>query len=330
MVDVIIPMGGKGTRMRPHTFSKMKPLLHVAGKPMLGHILDRIQAIKPDTVHFVISDFEDQLNTFLKQYHFNYTINMQKELLGDGHSILQTKDEVKDDCLVVFSDTIFETDLSIIKKAKANQEDIIWVKQVEDPRRFGVVFVENGKITKMIEKPDTPVSKLAIVGMYYIHDSKAMFQALEETQKKKITSKGEYRLIDALRIMIEQGQKIIPTELDAWLDCGTPETMLSTNRILLKKTHNTPKTQNSVIIPPVYAEKDVTINNSIIGPNVSIANKAVIDNSIIINSIIDEEANITGAQIKDSLIGKQAVVKGYFKKMNVGDNSQIISMLPDK
>ncbi|RJQ17161.1 nucleotidyl transferase [Candidatus Woesearchaeota archaeon] len=325
LMEVIIPMGGIGKRMRPHTFSKPKPLIHVAGKPMLGHILDRIQAVKPSKVHLIISDFEDTVKTFLKDYAFKFNIKKQQQLLGDGFAIYQVKEDVKEDCLIIFSDTIFDADLSVIKEARRKKENIIWIKEVADSRRFGVVTVKNGYVTGMVEKPEKPVSNLAIVGMYYLYDSSLLFSSLQEAMKNNMQSKGEYRLIDALALLLKKGEKITTQSLKAWMDCGTIETLLETNKVLLKKHSKKIKTENSVIIDPVFIEDGAVIKNSVIGPFVSIAADTKVENSLINNSIIDEASEIVNAQIKDSVIGRDATVEGAFKTLNVGDASEIIN-----
>jgi glucose-1-phosphate thymidylyltransferase len=331
-MEIIIPMAGSGTRLRPHTFSKPKPLMHVAGKPMLGHILDRLKPLKADKIHFVIGGFENMVKEYIASYKMNNFLVVQDSPQGDGGAIFLAKPNVnpESDVLVVFSDTIFETDFAVISKAKKSNQNIIWVKEVEDPRRFGVVFVKDGIITKLIEKPQEPVSKLAVVGMYYIRKAKIMFDCLEELQKKNIQNKGEFRLIDALDLMLKKGETIIPAPIQKWMDCGTPETILETNRELLKSNHKIVKTINSVIREPVYIEDGAVVSNSILGPNVSIGAGTKIESSIIKESIIETDAKITNAQICFSLIGQKALVEGVFEQVNVGDNSQLTTVDKEK
>lgn len=327
-MEVIIPMAGKGTRMRPHTLSMPKPLMHVAGKPMLAHILDQVLALKPDKIHFVISGFQEQVEAFLQEYDFAYTLSTQEVPNGDGGAILLTKPHVNpdSDVLVVFSDTIYKGDMGVIEQARKNKEHLMWVQEVEDPRRFGVVFLKDGYIVDMIEKPEKPVSNLVLVGMYYLTNAAHMFDLLEKNKKQGVQSKGEYRLLDAMKVMAQTGEKIKPAYLDAWLDCGTPETTLETNKVLLKEHNKVIPTKNSVIIDPVYIEEGASITHSVIGPNVSIAKGVVIDNSIVRNSIIGVDAKIAGAQIDTSMIGKAAVVEGVFEKVNVGQNCQLVPL----
>ncbi len=311
--------------MRPHTFSMPKPLMHVAGKPMLGHILDRLKSLKPSKIHFVISEFRELVEKFVSKYDYEYTITCQERLSGDGGAIMLTKDLVnpESDVLVVFSDTIFETDFGCINPAREKNQGILWVKEVDDPHRFGIVVLEDGFIKKMIEKPDEPPSNLALVGMYYIPNAKKMFCALDEIYKKKIQSKGEYRLIDALQILIDKGERFAAEELEKWFDCGTPESLLETNNELLKSLHKKIRTENSVIIEPVYIEEGAKIKNSIIGPGVSVGSQTVIENSIVRNSIVGENALIECAQLDSSLIGSKAAIKGVFKQVSIAENSQV-------
>ncbi len=221
--------------------------------------------------------------------------------MGDGYAINLAKEYVKDDVLIIFVDTIFETDLSKIKNVKS--DGAVWVKEVDDPRRFGVVVLKNDHIEKIVEKPDEPVSNLAIIGL---------------------KSKGEFRLADALGLMIKNGAKLNALEVDKWLDCGKPETLLSTNRYLLSHGFNKEiKTTNSVVIGPVYIEEKVKIDNSIIGPYASIASGCVIKNSIVKDSIVGKNAVIENSALNKSLVGDNALIKDTFRKVNVGDNSEI-------
>ncbi|PIN79113.1 nucleotidyltransferase [Candidatus Woesearchaeota archaeon CG_4_10_14_0_2_um_filter_33_10] len=322
-MKVIIPLAGKGTRLRPHTFSKPKPLLRVAGKAVLGHIIDKLKPLDVEEIIFITGDMQEKIKEYVNSnYKYKARYIKQDELLGDGYAINLAKEYVKEDVLIVFVDTIFETDLSKIKNVKS--DGVVWVQEVDDPRRFGVVVLKNDHIEKIIEKSDEPISNLAIIGLYYIKNSSLMFHCLDEIIKCKLKSKGEFRLADALGLMIKNGARLNALEVDQWLDCGKPETLLSTNRYLLKNGFNKEiKTTNSVIIGPVYIEDKVKIENSIIGPNASIASGCVIKNSIVKDSIVGENAVIENAALNKSLVGDDALIKDAFKKINVGDNSEI-------
>ena len=324
-MKVVIPLAGKGTRLRPHTHTRPKPLIPVAGKAILGHILDRIKPLEVSEVIFIVGDMWEQIKQYVDtNYKFKTRYIEQKELLGDGYAINLAREYIDEDVLVIFVDTIFETDLGIIKHAK--DDGIIWVSKVDDPNRFGVVVLDKKKhITKIVEKPETFVSDLAVIGLYYFKDYKLMLDSLEYVIEHKITSKGEYRLADTMQVMIEKGSKLKAENVKKWLDCGKPETMLSTNRYLLENGYSkTVKTINSVVIPPVNIADNVKIINSIIGPYVSIAEYSEIQNAIITNCIIGERALVEDVALSESIIGKDAVVKDFFKKLNVGDNSEVI------
>jgi len=322
-MKVIIPLAGKGTRLRPHTFSKPKPLLKVAGKAVLGHIIDKLKPLDVDEIIFITGDMQEKIEEYVSSnYSYNARYIKQNKLLGDGYAINLAKEYVKDDVLIIFVDTIFETDLSKIKSVKS--DGVVWVKEVDDPRRFGVVVLKNDHIEKIVEKPDEPISNLALIGLYYVKNSSLMFHCLDEMIKCNLRSKGEFRLADALGLMIKNGAKLNALEVDKWLDCGKPETLLSTNRYLLKNGFNKEiKTKNSVIIGPVYIEDKVKIENSIIGPYASVASGCVIKNSIIKDSIVGDNAIIENAALDKSLVGDTALIKDTFRRVNVGDNSEI-------
>jgi len=324
-MKIIIPLAGKGTRLRPHTFSKPKPLIKVAGKAVLGHILDSFKGMDIEELVFITGDMDDQIKNYISSnYKYKASYIRQEELLGDGFAVNLAKDNIaKGDVLIVFVDTIFKADLSKIKSLKG--DGICWVKKTDTPERFGVVVVKDGFMTKIVEKPKEFVSDLAVIGLYYFKDSKKLFDNLDEVIKKNLTSAGgEYRIADALALMISKGLRFEAFDTDVWADCGNPETLLSTNRYLLENgCSNKPKGKNLVVIPPVCVDIGAEIENSIIGPFVSIGANAKIKNSIIKDSIIDDNSEIVNAALNRSLIGDSAVVKDTFRKFNVGDNSII-------
>ncbi|MCP3682742.1 MAG: NTP transferase domain-containing protein [bacterium] len=324
-MKVIIPLAGKGTRLRPHTHSKPKPLIKVAGKAVLGHILDSLKELKPEEIVFITGDMDNKIKDYVeKNYDFKTDYIKQDDLIGDGFAVNLAKENVTSgDVLIVFVDTIFKTDLSKIKDLKG--DGICWVKETDTPERFGVVVLENDYITKIVEKPKEPVSNLAVIGLYYFKDSKVLFESLNEIIEQKRTSAGgEYRIADALALMIEKGNKFEALSADVWADCGKPETLLSTNRYLLEHGHsNDPHNGQSVFVKPVFIDKTAKIENSIIGPFVSIGAGCKITNSIILESIIDDNSIVENAALQNSLVGEGAVIKDTFRKLNVGDNSEL-------
>ncbi len=322
-MKVIIPLAGFGTRLRPHTYTKPKPLVNVAGKPVLGHILDKLAGLDIEEIIFVTGYLGEQIEAYVSaNYDFRARYVEQKELKGQAHALYLTRDHVDGPVLIIFVDTIFETDLA--KLQQSTSDGILYVKQVEDPRRFGVAVLENGSVTRLIEKPSTFEHNLAVVGVYYLRDAARLMGAIEELIARDIKTQGEYFLADALQLMIDQGARFEARELAVWEDCGKPETVLHTNRYLLDNGHEQLiETDNSIIIPPVYIAKSATIQNSIVGPYVTLADEGVIKNSIVRDSIIDERSHIEDSMLSGSLIGRDARVSGSFERLNVGDSSQV-------
>jgi len=323
-MKVVIPLAGKGTRLRPHTHSKPKPLMRLAGKTVLGPILDKLKTLPVEEVIFITGDMEDQIKEYVvRNFDFKTRYIKQDELKGDGHAVSLAEKYVDGDMLVIFVDTIFEADLNKIKDIDA--DGVIWVKATENPERFGVVLVENNKITRFVEKPKEYVSNLAAVGMYYFKDASLLFDHLKGTLNEGRTSHGgEHRIADALSRMLEHGVNLTPLEVDVWADCGKPETLLSTNRYLLENGHHRQiPVDNTVIIPPVHIEDGAHIKNSIIGPYVSIGKNCHIENSIIKDSIVDENATIKSAALVKSLVGDSASIHDIFRRLNIGDSSEI-------
>ena len=322
-MKVIIPLAGFGTRLRPHTYTKPKPLISVAGKAVLGHILDKLAGVEMEEIIFILGYLGDQIRDYVAvHYDFPARYLEQADLKGQAHAISLAKGHVSGPVLIIFVDTIFDTDLSALKNEPS--DGILWVKEVEDPRRFGVVVTEQGFITRLVEKPRTPVSNLAVIGLYYIKDSTLLMDCISELIEKDIKTQGEYFLADALQLMIDRGSKFVARTVEVWEDCGKPETVLHTNRYLLEHGGAQElKTDNSVLISPVYIEKSAVIKDSVVGPYVSVAGGATITRSIIRDSIINENAHIEDANLSQSLIGKDAVVCGSAQRLNVGDSSQV-------
>jgi glucose-1-phosphate thymidylyltransferase len=339
-MKVIIPVAGKATRLRPATHSRPKPLLHVAGKPVLGHILDKLKKELPqiDEIIFITGPMKDKIEEFLKGYDYKYTFIEQKVMDGTAGAIGLAEPYCKEPILIIFVDTIFDADLGEIEKCDRERNDgVIWVKEVEDFSRFGIVMHKNWLMTKIVEKPSEPMSRLANIGLYYIHDWKSLFEKIHTLYHRNLKTKGEYFLTDAFELMIQEKAKIKVAEVEGWYDCGKAETLLETNRILLARRDKELKAKgmdpttngknakitNSVIIHPVAIEEGCEIVNSIIGPNVSIAKNAKLTKCIISDSIISERARLTHVELVASLVGEDAIVIDSSKKLNVGDHSEI-------
>jgi len=322
-MKVIIPVAGIGTRLRPHTYTIPKVLLHVAGKPILAHILDMVQQLRPDEVVLIIGFLGDQIVEYVKKnYKFRCKFIEQRELKGLGYAINMASDEMKDDepVLIILGDTVFEADLLPVINGGY---DALGVKKVADPRRFGIVEMKGRFVKRLIEKPEKPTSNLAVVGVYYIKSTGMLKESLSEIIKKRITTKNEYQLTDALQLMIDRGAKFKTFNIKGWYDCGKPETLLETNRQLLAKMKLVRKLKSSIVIPSVFVSKTAQVENCIIGPNVSVGDKAILKNSIIRNSIIGEQACVENSILDSSLIGNCARIKGTFHCLNAGDASEI-------
>ena len=328
-MKVIIPLAGFGKRMRPLTWSKPKPLVNVAGKPVLGHILDKLAYldVQVDELTFVVGWLGDQIQEYYESSGYPYPARYveQKEMLGQAHALWLAREYLTGPVLIIFVDTIFDADLH--RLGESGLDGVLYVKEVADPRRFGVaVLGSDGRATRLVEKPDTFDNRLAVVGAYYVRDSAWLVRAIEELMARNIQTKGEYYLADALNLMMEQGASFGVRQVTIWEDCGTPKDVLQTNRYLLEHgqangSQATPV--NSVIIPPVYIAPTARVEHSIVGPYVTIAEQSTVLHSIIRDSIIDEGASIDDTMLDRSLIGKEAFVRGRYRVLNVGDSSQV-------
>lgn len=323
-MKLILPVAGEGTRLRPHTYNLPKVLIPVAGKPMIGHIIDEVlSSIKIEEIIFIVGRFGEKIAEFIeKNYDIKAFYFKQVELLGLAHAVSLSKDRFKmgEPTFIIYGDTLFHANL---KDAVRDIDGCIGVKEVEDPRRFGIVELESGFITRLEEKPDNPKTNLATVGVNYIKDTKHLFTAIEQIIRGGKRTKGEFQLTDAFQLMVEDGARLQPFLIDDWFDCGKPETLLNTNRILLEENGNYQEQINTIIIPPVYIHPKASVESSVIGPFVSISKNAHIVSSIITNSIIFEDAYVEGLVLDSSIIGKNVICKGTFKHLNVGDTSNV-------
>jgi glucose-1-phosphate thymidylyltransferase len=325
---VVIPMAGYGTRLRPHTWSKPKPLVTVAGKPVLGYVLDMFKSLPAiDEVVFIVGYLGEQVEEYVAQAypHLNARYVVQKEMLGQSHAIWLAKEGLEGPMLMVFVDTIIETDLTNL--ALDDVEALAWVKEVPDPRRFGVAKVDSkGIVTQLIEKPDDMSINLALVGFYYFQKAERLLEAIEEQMESGEQLKGEFYLVDAINLMLRDGMKMRTQPVEVWQDCGKPETLLETNRYLLQHGRdNSASAQRDdvVIVPPVSIDPSAVIRHSVIGPNVTIGANCDIQRSIIQDSIVDIGSHIVDAMLSQSLIGRDAKVHGRDRSFNVGDSSEI-------
>jgi len=336
-LKIVIPMAGWGTRMRPHTWSKPKPLVSVAGKTSLEHLLDMFQSL-PDPENaefiFIVGPFlgELQIPAFIKENYPNLKARyvVQHEMKGQSHALALAREYLSGPMIMCFSDTLMETDFSFL--AKEDADGVAWVMPVEDPRRFGVAEEgSDGWVKRFIEKPQSMDNNLVVVGCYYFKSADNLLIAIDDQIKRGVMLKNEYFLTDAISIMIESGAKVRTQRIGTWLDTGTIEATLDTNKILLEKIGSKVekfKGSNVKIVEPVAIHESAEISNSTIGPYASIGANCKIDNSQIAESILEAECEINDAALSRSLIGKQAKVKGrgdgHVMQLNVGDTSSIL------
>ncbi|MBI4810913.1 MAG: nucleotidyl transferase, partial [Ignavibacteriales bacterium] len=293
-----------------------------AGKPIIGHILDKIVDDGFDEATIIVGQMGDKIRDYVEShFKIQFDFDEQAEPKGLEHAISHAASTFSTEpILIILGDTIFDVNLKPVVKETYTS---LGVKQVDDPRRFGVVEMKDGFVSKLIEKPEHPTSNLALVGLYWICNPKLLEQCIEDLFRKDKKTKGEYQLTDALQSMVERGEKVKTFNVEGWYDCGKPETLLETNRHLLDKTPNKVKIDGVVIVPPVFVAKSAKISRSIIGPYATIADCAVVEDSIIRNSIVSEEAEVARALLENSLIGSNAVIQGNYKRINIGDSSEI-------
>jgi glucose-1-phosphate thymidylyltransferase len=277
-----------------------------------------------DETIFIVGYLGEQIEKYVAdQYpHVRARYVEQDEMKGQAHAIRLAKEHIDQEVLIIFGDTIWETDVTRLSRVQG--DGLIYTKEVPDPRRFGVALLKDGFVTKFVEKPETQISNLAVVGVYYFRVWQRLLTALDALIERNIQTKGEYFLADAMQLMIEDGARLEAETMAVWEDCGTVPSILKTNRYLLTKHGSHARDlPGSVILPPVYISDSAHIMNSIIGPNVSISEDATVENSIVRDTIISEGAHIETRVLEGSLIGKDALVRGTYQRLNVGDSSEI-------
>jgi glucose-1-phosphate thymidylyltransferase len=322
-VDIILPVAGLGSRLRPQTWSVPKPLVALAGKPMLEHVIDRVRRLNPDRIVFITGYLGGQIEEWAAQeLDIPCEFVLQPEMRGQTDAIVRTREIVRGDALVLFPDALFETDFADLKNTAADV--VMLTKEVEDPSALGIAVVENGKIVKLVEKPKDLISRLAVIGIYYFKHMPDLFDAIDEQMAKGISLKNEYYIADAIQLMIGHGKVVVPSMVDFWEDCGNVEALLNTNRLVLDRLPTETRSHgNSIIIEPSIVADGVFLDRSVIGPYASVSRGAEIIQSIVSDSIIDEGAKLNHAIIDHSIIGRSAVVQGRSVNLNVGETSLV-------
>jgi glucose-1-phosphate thymidylyltransferase len=328
-------MAGRGSRLRPHTLTIPKPLIPIAGKPIVQRLVEGIAEVLEDEIDeiaFIISeDFGVEIEAKLKEIAASLkaksTIYYQDQPLGTGHAIMCAKDSLSGPAVIAYADTLFKADFKLDKEADA----VMWVKQVENPEAFGVIKLNDfGQITELVEKSKDFVSDLAVIGIYYFKEVSQLKTQLEKVIEENIMHGGEYQINDGIKKMKENGAIFKPGQVDEWMDCGNKQVTVETNSRMLKFIHQDQKEQlisssvkieNSEIIEPCFIGENVFLKNAKIGPNVSIGNGTMIDNSSIKNSLIQENSQVLNAKLDKAMIGNFAKFDGNFTSVSIGDYS---------
>lgn len=333
-MKTIILLGGYGTRMRPHTWSRPKALLNVAGNTVLGHILGRLGQILTDQVIFVVGYKGQQIEAWVREHHPHLDAHfvVQEEALGQAHAVWLCREYLlgEDEVVVSFGDGIIEVDFEAMRSVRDRQEvdALFMVDEVEDPRGHGVVVLdEDGFVQEFIEKPQTTEHNLLVTGLNWFRNSRRLFDAIDTVIEEERKTLGEYFMADAYEILLEDGARIRTAPVLQWVDTGQPQNILHANSRLLSVGFSSPEAiergyaEDFTVLPPVYLHPQATVSNSVIGPYVSVESGAEIASSVVRNSIIDREASIENAVLDGALIGEQCKVAGRTKALFVGDNS---------
>ena len=333
-MKIIVPMAGMGKRMRPHTLTIPKPLIPIAGKPIVQRLIEEIATVSKEKITeiaYVVGNFgnevEQNLIKIAEDIGAKAKIYYQKEALGTAHAIYCAKDSLNDKVIIAFADTLFKANFTIENNIDAG----IWVKKVENPSSFGVVKLDsNNVITDFIEKPQEFVSDLAIIGIYYFKQAEKLRDEIKNIIDKDLKVNGEYQLTDALENMKNNGVRFIPKKVIDWMDCGNKNATVETNKRILEY-HQTDELisksaiiENSIIVPPCYIGENAKIKNSVVGPYVSVGSGTCVKHSIIKNSIIQRNSSIESMNLSNSMVGNYVVIRGEITDVSIGDYTSMI------
>lgn len=333
-MKIIVPMAGRGSRLRPHTLTIPKPLIPIAGKPIVHRLVQDIANVLEEPVEeiaFIIGeDFgaqvESDLHDIAKELGAKGTVYYQDKPLGTGHAIMCAQESLSGPCVIAYADTLFRADFTLDKDA----DSVIWVKQVQNPEAYGVVSLDDhNNITGLVEKPEEFVSDLAVIGIYYFKDASVLKKELQEVLDNNLMHGGEYQINDGIKQMQKKGYTFKPGKIDEWMDCGNKTVTVETNGRMLNFLHQegvemvaeNVNMKNSEIIPPCFIGEDVVLKNAKIGPNVSIGMGTVIEDSTISDSLIQQFSSVKNADLTDAMIGNYAKFDGKFTKISIGDYS---------
>ena len=333
-MKIIIPMAGRGSRLRPHTLTIPKPLIPIAGKPIVHRLVEDIVGVlnqEIEEIAFIIHEsfgikVEEDLIAIAHKLGAKGTIYYQNEALGTGHAIMCAKDSLSGPAVIAYADTLIRADFDLDQNADA----VIWVKQVDHPEAFGVVNLnEANQIIELVEKPAAFVSDLAVIGIYYFKEVEVLKNELQLVLDNNIIHGGEYQINDGIKQMMAKGMVFVPGKVDEWMDCGNKDVTVETNSRMLgflqkdgeELVDSNVKLENSTIIPPCYIGENVVLINSTVGPNVSLGNASHVSNSTIQNSLIQTHSHIKNADLYNAMIGNHASFDGDFKSISIGDYS---------
>jgi glucose-1-phosphate thymidylyltransferase len=328
-VKVIIPLAGKGTRLRPHTHVTPKPLIRVGGKTVMSYILDDLRKLGVTEGVFITGYLKEKIEDYMKSDYPDFKVQYVEQEVQNGTAgaIALAEPYVEEDCLIIFVDTLFDADLGLTKTVPQDVGGILWAKEVEDYQRFGVLVQdEQGFMTRIVEKPQDPISKLANIGLYYIRDWKLLFEGIRSVMEGPTGKTGEYYLTDAFQYMVDHGSKLKIVEVEGWYDAGEMGTLLETNRHILANGGRARKPdggKNSRTTDPVRVDEGVTLEDAELGPNVTVETGCTIRKSKLRDTIVGSNVTIENCELHDSVIGSDCVIRGIKGSVNVGDNSAI-------
>ena len=329
-MKAIIPLAGKGTRLRPHTHVTPKPLIRVAGRPVMSHILDDLAELGVDEIVFVVGYMREVIERYIAEAYPNITAHYVVQEIQDGTAgaVSLAEPFVDEDVLILFVDTLFDAELGLVRSVSQGTGGIIWAKEVEDYQRYGVILTDDeGHMVRIIEKPSEPISKLANIGLYYIRDWQLLFEGIRHTLAADPGPSGEFYLTDAFQYMVDHGSKIQVAPVAGWYDCGKPETLLETNRHLLQTGRSgiaaSAIVEGSTINDPVRVEEGAVVRNAVLGPNVTVEAGARVEDSTVVDTILGPGCTVTDSTVHGSLVGAESRVSSYQGQLSVGDHSEI-------
>jgi len=322
-MKVVIPLAGLGKRMRPHTHTRAKPMVRLAGRPILGHLLEWVVDERVDEVILIISPHQTDVEAYARTATSRpVRIVVQDEPRGQADAIARVAPFVDEPLLIVFSDTL--ADVTFDHLASVDADGLIYVKEIADPSRMGIIVVEDNRIVDMIEKPENPVSSLATIGMYYFKDHSGLFSAIDRVLAQPPRLQGEYFLADAIKTMIEDGKLLRPYIATVWEDTGTPEATLHAHRFVLERSGGQARPRDGVVfVPPVYVADDAEIRESVVGPYVTIEARCRVERSVLSDCILSPDVSVQNQVLERALLGERVAITGMPLSANLGDDSTV-------